>query len=278
MARIVIVQGAFNELWGPNELKARWLPAVRDGLWHHGVEVETDDVDVCFYGDPLPASSGQRGGPAAAGVPGGRGRHAHGDRRRRHCRAVRCRRRGDVRPHGRHGHGMMTEPDLRDRLRARSESEITADTRVLVAHSLGSVLSYAPWRHTTTGPCTRSSPSARRSPHPRSQHPGAGAGRRPGGLAGLGPALGDVLAVGDKAAEVTAPRSSGPGSKRSSSTTGTGPRLPSPTSTCPTPAQPWPPPSPSPPAGEARTRNGSGDQAIRPPSAGPDWSGGAARR
>ena len=36
MARIVIVHGAFNELWGPNELKARWLPAVRDGLWHHG--------------------------------------------------------------------------------------------------------------------------------------------------------------------------------------------------------------------------------------------------
>ena len=51
MARIVIVHGAFNELWGPNELKARWLPAVRDGLWHHGAEVEADDVAVCFYGD-----------------------------------------------------------------------------------------------------------------------------------------------------------------------------------------------------------------------------------
>src|ERR1700735_5736976 len=51
MARIVIVHGAFNELWGPNELKARWLPAVRDGLWHHGLEVEADDVAVCFYGD-----------------------------------------------------------------------------------------------------------------------------------------------------------------------------------------------------------------------------------
>ena len=37
MASIVLVHGAFNELWGPNELKARWLPAVRDGLWHHGV-------------------------------------------------------------------------------------------------------------------------------------------------------------------------------------------------------------------------------------------------
>ena len=51
MARIVLVHGAFNELWGPNELKARWLPAVRDGLWHHGIEVSEHDVDVCFYGD-----------------------------------------------------------------------------------------------------------------------------------------------------------------------------------------------------------------------------------
>ena len=39
MARIVLVHGAFNELWGPHELKSRWLPALRDGLWHHGVEV-----------------------------------------------------------------------------------------------------------------------------------------------------------------------------------------------------------------------------------------------
>ena len=51
MARIVLVHGAFNELWGPNELKSRWLPAVRDGLWHHDIVVDHDDVDVCFYGD-----------------------------------------------------------------------------------------------------------------------------------------------------------------------------------------------------------------------------------
>src|SRR5215831_14801429 len=51
MARIVLVHGAFNELWGPHELKARWLPAVRDGLWHHDVHITDDDVEVCFYGD-----------------------------------------------------------------------------------------------------------------------------------------------------------------------------------------------------------------------------------
>ena len=51
MAKIVMVHGAFNELWGPNELKSRWLPALRDGLWHHGVEISDHDVEVCFYGD-----------------------------------------------------------------------------------------------------------------------------------------------------------------------------------------------------------------------------------
>ncbi len=51
MAKVVLVHGAFNELWGPNELKARWLPALRDGLAHHGGWIDADDVSVCFYGD-----------------------------------------------------------------------------------------------------------------------------------------------------------------------------------------------------------------------------------
>jgi hypothetical protein len=29
MARVVLVPGAFNERWGPNELTSRWLPEVR---------------------------------------------------------------------------------------------------------------------------------------------------------------------------------------------------------------------------------------------------------
>ena len=37
---------------------------------------------------------------------------------------------------------MMNEPDLQDRLQERIEAEIAEDTRVLVAHSLGTVLSY----------------------------------------------------------------------------------------------------------------------------------------
>ncbi len=33
MVRVLLVHGAFNEFWGPHELKVRWLPALRDGLW-----------------------------------------------------------------------------------------------------------------------------------------------------------------------------------------------------------------------------------------------------
>ena len=142
MARIVIVHGAFNELWGPNELKARWLPAVRDGLWHHGVQIDADDVDVCFYGDLFrhhPGTDEERqleqsragvadllsdlGGDAIAGLAQAAG-EATFDRTVDLATA------------------MLTEPDLHDELRARIEDEISDDTRVLVAHSLGTVLSY----------------------------------------------------------------------------------------------------------------------------------------
>jgi len=144
MAGIVIVHGAFNELWGPNELKARWLPAVRDGLWHHGVEIEADDVSVCFYGDLFrhhPGSDEDRrleqsragvadmlsemGGDAALAALSQAAGEATFDRTVDLATA------------------MLTETDLRGQLQARIEAEVTEDTRVLVAHSLGTVLSYS---------------------------------------------------------------------------------------------------------------------------------------
>src|SRR5258706_228666 len=51
MAQIVGVHGAFQELWGPNEVAGRWLPAIRDGLWHADVQLGADDFAVAFYGD-----------------------------------------------------------------------------------------------------------------------------------------------------------------------------------------------------------------------------------
>ncbi len=144
MARIVLVHGAFNELWGPNELKSRWLPAVRDGLWHHGVELSDDDVDVCFYGDLFRRHPGteeeellEKARPgvaeALADLDGGDalavlGQAASEAMFQRTVDMVAV---------------MTAEPDLRDRLRERVEQVIHEDTRVLVAHSFGTVVSYS---------------------------------------------------------------------------------------------------------------------------------------
>ena len=51
MAPIVIVHGAFNELSGPHELRDKWLPALRDGLWQADAHIQDADLRVCFYGD-----------------------------------------------------------------------------------------------------------------------------------------------------------------------------------------------------------------------------------
>ncbi len=143
MARIVLVHGAYNELWGPNELKARWLPALRDGLWHHDVEIADDDVAVCFYGDLFRREPGtdadrqveqSRAGIAdsLAGLAGGDaiatlGQAAGDTAFDRTVDMVTI---------------MATTPDLRDRMRARAEPLVGDDTRVIVAHSLGTLLSY----------------------------------------------------------------------------------------------------------------------------------------
>jgi pimeloyl-ACP methyl ester carboxylesterase len=142
MARIVLVHGAFNELWGPNELKSRWLPAVRDGLWHHGVDIADDDVDVCFYGDLFRRAPGtdedakleqSRAGVAeslhemGADTVAMLGQAANDAAFDRTVDMVTI---------------MATDPDLRAKMRARIEPLVDDDTRVLVAHSLGTVLSY----------------------------------------------------------------------------------------------------------------------------------------
>src|SRR5215813_8604627 len=137
MARIVLVHGAFNELWGPHELKARWLPALRDGLWHHGATVDDDDVAVCFYGDLFRRAPGteadarleqSRAGIAEAltelageDAIAALGQAANDAAFDRTVDMVTI---------------MATEPDLRAQMRARAEPLVTDETRVIVAHSL----------------------------------------------------------------------------------------------------------------------------------------------
>src|SRR5580765_6200278 len=143
MARIILVHGAFNELWGPNELKARWLPALRDGLWHHDVEIADGDVEVCFYGDLFRRAPGseedQRLEQSRAGIADALTELAGAD-------AIAAL--GQAASDAAFDRVvdmvavMATEPDLRDRMRARIEPLVDDETRVIVAHSLGTVLAY----------------------------------------------------------------------------------------------------------------------------------------
>jgi hypothetical protein len=143
MAKIVLVHGAFNELWGPHELKARWLPAVRDGLWPHGVEVAEGDVAVCFYGDLFRRRPGtaaeERLARSRAGIADALEELAGGGAiealQQAAGQAVFDRTVDMVAV-------MTTDPNLRTELRARIESVVDDGTRVLAAHSFGTVLSY----------------------------------------------------------------------------------------------------------------------------------------
>lgn len=141
MVRVVLVHGAFNELWGPNELRARWVPALRDGLWHHGVDLADADVDICFYGDLFRARPGidddqaldaarrlvgeQMGstfdGPVLAKLDA---EIAQGFLDRTIDLVAR----------------LVAEPGLHDGVLDRLGSVVGADTRVVVAHSLGTIV------------------------------------------------------------------------------------------------------------------------------------------
>lgn len=143
MTKVVLVHGAFNELWGPNELKARWLPALRDGLWHHGVTVTDDDVAVCFYGDLFrrdpDAHDAEAFAASRAGVAEMLAHLAEGPGFEALSQAASDAafdRTVDMVT------TMTTMPDLRDRIRQRMEAVVGPETRVVVGHSMGSVIAY----------------------------------------------------------------------------------------------------------------------------------------
>ncbi|HKY14877.1 MAG TPA: hypothetical protein VJM33_08110 [Microthrixaceae bacterium] len=79
MARVVMVHGAFHELWGPYRLLFRWTPSMLDGLEASGTDLSTqtfqqirEQIAVAFWGDlfrPRPdpdhATDDDSAGPAA---------------------------------------------------------------------------------------------------------------------------------------------------------------------------------------------------------------------
>ena len=143
MTKIVLVHGAFNELWGPNELRGRWLPALRDGLWHHGADVDEADVAVAFYGDVFrhdpevsdPPAMTQARADASKALDGLAGGDLLGAIQMAANTAAFERTVDMVAT-------MMAKPDLGDQVRGRIAAAITPETRVVIAHSLGSIVTY----------------------------------------------------------------------------------------------------------------------------------------
>ena len=143
MARIVAVHGAFNELWGPNEIHAKWLPAICDGLWRAGEHITADDLRICFYGDlfrhdpetetPDDVARSRAGAHDLITAFGGEqsveavARFVAGADADRTLDLIAI---------------LTSRADIDEAIEARLIATVKPETRVVIAHSLGSVIAY----------------------------------------------------------------------------------------------------------------------------------------
>ncbi len=147
MATIVGVHGAFHQLWGPHEVAARWVPAIRDGLWHAGATIDPDDVAMAFYGD-LFRSNVADGRPSDddllhiaqdAGLTDVIEAVAGPDGLEVIAKAVgKQTLRQLINQLGRY----FTDDELRAVARGRVEAVVTPEHGVIIAHSMGTVVAY----------------------------------------------------------------------------------------------------------------------------------------
>lgn len=147
MTTIVGVHGAFHQLWGPHEVAARWIPAIRDGLWHAGATIDPDDVSIAFYGDLFRANATD-GRPTDeellnvaqdAGLTDVIEAIAGPDGLEVIAQAVgKQTLRQLINQLGRY----FTTDELRARVQGRLEAVVTEQTRVIIAHSMGTVVAY----------------------------------------------------------------------------------------------------------------------------------------
>ena len=142
MTTIVLIHGAFNELWGPHELSARWVPALQDGLWGVGRTIDPNDVSVCFYGDLFrrdPEIVGDEQWSAARAGAQDLLTETFGDdalqRLAQLAGSQTYQRTVDMFA------SMTADPALGDRVRQRLLDRLDG-TKVVVAHSLGTVIAH----------------------------------------------------------------------------------------------------------------------------------------
>jgi pimeloyl-ACP methyl ester carboxylesterase len=145
MARIVMVHGAGNDLWGPASIKSKWFPALADGLAWHGVRIDEKDVEIAFYGDVfrpdpergyLPPVDVEKAMATVTGVIADHDptvdlhelvkvlTENHFDRLLAQAAAY------------------IQKPEVREAAQSRLGAAIGPDTELVVAHSLGTLVAY----------------------------------------------------------------------------------------------------------------------------------------
>ncbi len=142
MTSIVLVHGAFNELWGPHELASRWIPALQDGLWRVGRTIDPAEVSICFYGDLFRRDpevvADEQWRVARAGVEDGLAELVGDDALE--VLAQLAGRQTAERTIDMFA-AMSSDPSLADRVRQRLVDRLDGP-RVVVAHSLGTVVAH----------------------------------------------------------------------------------------------------------------------------------------
>jgi pimeloyl-ACP methyl ester carboxylesterase len=150
MSEVVLVHGAFHELWGPMRLGFRWAPPLLDGLWAAGVDISDvtlervrEELTVAFWGDifRLAPDPARRDAAEAIDVaqlaeslrsdgPGAIDALAKELAGRTQQRSVELL--------GRY----FTEPEVKEHVHRRVDHVLGPDTKVVIAHSMGTVISY----------------------------------------------------------------------------------------------------------------------------------------
>jgi len=147
MAPIVAIHGAFHEMWGPSQVLARWQPAIADGVWLAGGALPDNSIDMAFYGDlfrhspddPEPSDESLKQIARDAGLADVVRSRLGDDGAAILIEAIgRDMVRRMVDQLGRY----LADEALRLQVQARLEDVVTPDTRVIVAHSLGTVVAY----------------------------------------------------------------------------------------------------------------------------------------
>ena len=145
---VVLVHGAFHELQGPHEIRTRWLPSLQDGLWYHGLTVDPADVGVVFYGDLFRNDPEVPDSPryvearqqvelslealGGSDVLGALSQAANNAAFERTVDMVTT---------------MSTTPDLADQIGERYDRVVGPRTKVVVAHSMGTVVAWTALCH-----------------------------------------------------------------------------------------------------------------------------------